>query len=179
MWLTSYPTTIFPQSVLQQSLKITNEPPKGLKNNLLLSFLTDPVKDPEFFESSLYTKPFKRLLYSLCFFHAVVQERRKYGPLGWNISYEFTDSDLRISCRQLKIYLDGMVKGEIPFEALIYLTAECNYGGRVTDDKDRRLITTLLKDYYNPTVVDEENHNYGQTEEYVLHGDINAYEEFL
>ena len=37
----------------------------------------------------------------------------------------------------------------IPFDALKYLTAECNYGGRVTDDKDRRLITTLLEDYYN------------------------------
>lgn len=45
LWLTSYPTEIFPQAVLQQSLKITNEPPKGLKNNLLLSYLTDPVKD--------------------------------------------------------------------------------------------------------------------------------------
>lgn len=37
---------------------------------------------------------------------------------------------------------------DIPFDALKYLTAECNYGGRVTDDKDRRLIVTLLNDYY-------------------------------
>jgi dynein heavy chain len=40
----------------------------------------------------------------------------------------------------------------VPFEALKYLTAECNYGGRVTDDKDRRLINTLLEDYYNPKI---------------------------
>jgi len=32
---------------------------------------------------------------------------------------------------------------------LHYLTANCNYGGRVTDDKDRRYINESLRDYYN------------------------------
>lgn len=72
-----------------------------------------------------------------------------------------------------------MVRGEIPFEALIYLTAECNYGGRVTDDKDRRLIITLMRDYYNQQVVDEERHNYGNTEEYVLGGQVDVYQDFI
>ena len=43
----------------------------------------------------------------------------------------------------------------MPFDALKYLTGECNYGGRVTDDKDRRLILTLLNDYYNDRVFDD------------------------
>ena len=36
----------------------------------------------------------------------------------------------------------------IDYPALLYLTGECNYGGRVTNDKDRRLISTILQDYY-------------------------------
>ena len=88
----------------------------------------------------------------------MILERRKYGPLGWNIPYEFNESDLRISVRQLKMFLDENDK--IPFPALKYLIAECNYGGRVTDDKHRRLIVTLLGDYFNDDVLEDKNYKF-------------------
>jgi len=69
---------------------------------------------------------------------------------------------------------------EIPWEALNYMVAEANYGGRVTDPKDRRLISIILKDFYTEKVLDE-HYKYSKTGVYYApnEGDLTDYVEFI
>ncbi|KAL9909718.1 dynein heavy chain at 62B [Glossina fuscipes fuscipes] len=167
IWLTSYPTPQFPVALLQNGVKMTNEPPTGLKENIMRSYNSEPINDPNFYNGVIHQdRAFTRLLFGICFFHAVVQERRKYGPLGWNIAYGFNESDLQISVLQLSMLLNQYE--HVPYAALSYLTAECNYGGRVTDAWDRRAIVTILADYVNPDVVGDVRYKFAIDDRFMV-----------
>lgn len=88
LFLSSMPTRFFPVSVLQNSVKVTNEPPKGLKANTRRAFAEIT---PSFFEDHELGMDWRRMIFGICFFHAVIQERKKFGPLGWNIKVKLMD----------------------------------------------------------------------------------------
>lgn len=114
MWLTSMPTHLFPVAILQNSIKLTNEPPKGLRDNMLNSYRKDPIANlDDFYNNHVRPEEFQRLVFGLTFFHAVLQERRLFGPLGWNVPYDFTESDMIISVRQLSMFLHEAAEDEV------------------------------------------------------------------
>ncbi|XP_075982332.1 dynein axonemal heavy chain 1-like [Anticarsia gemmatalis] len=154
LWLTSTPSPFFPVALLQNGYKMTVEPPRGIKANLLKAYMNQVPDFNDYFNSNDAKVPnFKWLLFSLCLFHGVVLERRKFGPLGFNIPYEFTDGDLRICISQLHMFLNEY--SEVPLRMLTYTAGHINYGGRVTDDWDRRCLLCLLADYYSSTVLND------------------------
>mmetsp|Transcript_13853 Transcript_13853/g.21612 ORF Transcript_13853/g.21612 Transcript_13853/m.21612 type:complete len:481 (-) Transcript_13853:121-1563(-) len=100
---------------------------------------------------------FKPLVYVLAFFHAVVQERRKYGKVGWNVGYDFNESDFRVSMNLMDFYLTKTYNEKqeaIPWGSLKYLVGDAMYGGRVTCDFDRRVLTTYIAEYMGDFLFD-------------------------
>ncbi|XP_014280457.2 dynein beta chain, ciliary [Halyomorpha halys] len=140
-----------PQGILESSIKITNEPPTGIKANLhkaLDNFSQETL------ELCSKEAEFKAILFALCYFHAVVAERRKFGPQGWNKVYPFNVGDLNISASVLYNYLEANSK--VPWEDLRFLFGEIMYGGHITDDWDRRLCISYLEEFMQPELVDGE-----------------------
>jgi len=65
---------------------------------------------------------------------------------------------LQISTQQLELVVQNYDK--VPFKAITYLIGECNYGGRVTDDRDRRCLMTILMDFCNQDIIDDLNYSF-------------------
>ena len=60
----------------------------------------------------------KTFAFNLCMFHAIVLERRKFGSLGWNILYDFNESDLETSLTVVSNLVSS--SEDIPYDAIEY-----------------------------------------------------------
>ncbi|XQJ27193.1 dynein heavy chain, putative [Leishmania guyanensis] len=176
LWLSSVPTPQFPIGVLQRSIKMTTEPPKGIKANMLRLYNM-------FSEDDLATRSaehplvYRNLLYSLCFFHSVLLERRKYGTLGYNVLYDFTSSDFDVSENIIQLYIGQMRSDaveDVPLVTIRYLIAEASYGGRVTDDWDRRVLNTYMAQYVCTDAITQDRYPLAAADEYVIPDDCNT-----
>jgi hypothetical protein len=139
----------FPIGILYQGTKLIYEIPKGMRENVLRIYNQFNADEYNAGEGPIHEK---QLTFHLAFFHAVVLERLQFGSIGWNIPYEFNPSDFYISRRHLKIFLQEATTNEVPFEALSYVIGELNYGGRVTDRWDRRLLLSLLRRFFSEDI---------------------------
>jgi dynein heavy chain len=118
-------------------------------------FTTKSTENPDLASK---IRPWKKLLFGLCFFHAAIQERRKYGPIGWNIRYEWNQSDILTAMANLRMYIEE--QHQVPYETLQYVIGDVNYGGRVTDYMDQRTVAAVLVTFICPGAVEEDLYAY-------------------
>nr|XP_043900355.1 dynein axonemal heavy chain 8 isoform X2 [Solea senegalensis] len=146
VWLTTDVHPRFPITFLQSSIKFTNEPPLGMKAGLKRTFNSVTQEQLE-----ISSRPqWRPLLYAVAFLHSTVQERRKFGPLGWNIPYEFNQADFTSSMLFVQNHLDELdSKRGVNWSCLRYMLGEVLYGGRVTDDLDKCLLNTFTRVWFS------------------------------
>ena len=135
LFMTALPHADFPLGLLQMCNKVTNEPPAGLKAGLLRSYTPGVLVDQDKIER-VDTAQWRQLLFSLCFLHSIVQERRKFGALGWCIPYEYNNGDLQSCVLFLEKHL---YNGPISWTTFQYMVSAVQYGGKITDSLDVRL----------------------------------------
>ncbi|XP_072759448.1 dynein axonemal heavy chain 2 [Anoplolepis gracilipes] len=176
LWLSSSPTPQFPISILQAGIKMTTEPPKGLKANMkrLYGLITETQ-----FDLCQEKSKYKKLLFTLVFFHSILLERKKFQQLGWNVVYSFNDSDFEVSENLLQVYLDEYPV--TPWESLKYLIAGVCYGGHVTDDWDRRLLMTYIQQYFTENVLTTSHYRLSSLPTYYVprDGSLESYRDFI
>ncbi len=171
LWLTSLPTLGFSVSVLQNSLKVTTEMPRGVANAIMqaytdmgsIAFQYSDAPAGVLCDSTDLSVVYRRLVFALTALHAVMVERKKYGGLGWNVRYEWMWTDLYTCVEQVRQWcqsvnasaVDGTLRGDVsvPWSMLRHMVGDVHYGGRVTDDKDQRCVRALVSQFLAPEVI--------------------------
>ncbi|XP_072937033.1 dynein axonemal heavy chain 8 [Epargyreus clarus] len=153
LWITTEVHPKFPITMLQMSIKYTCEPPSGIKAGLMRTYDSMSQDFLDYSDSPFYLP----LIYTISFLHTVVQERRKFGPLGWNIPYEFNSADWLASCMFVQNHLDALEPGQfISWTTVRYMVSAVQYGGRVTDDYDNRLLGTFCRVWFTDQLFSDE-----------------------
>jgi dynein heavy chain len=149
VFLSSEPSNAIPIGILARCIKLTNEPPAGLRANMKRAWSSF---DKEMIDES--DGKLKGIIFGLCVFHSVLLERKRFGSKGYNMMYPFSLGDLRDSTIVLQNYMEN-APSKIPWADLRYLFGEITYGGHIVNDFDRLLANTYLEHYMKDELFDE------------------------
>jgi dynein heavy chain len=178
LWITCEVNNKFPIGLLQMSIKVTMEPPTGLRAGLARTFSTTVSQD---LIDRIDHDKWRKLVFVQAFIHSIVQERRKFGPIGWCVPYEFNNSDLEASLLFIEKHLAATlaVGQPVSWSTIQYMVASVQYGGRITDNVDAELFDTYAAKWLCDDVF-KSGFVFGQKAYSMTEGiDINNYREFI
>lgn len=156
LWLITKTCEEFPISILHLSLKLRVESLKSIKSNVEETLIDRGAISEQDFEEQGAGPYWKRLLFSLCFFTAIIRCRNRYGTLGWNTPYDFSVKDFTVGKYiMMKLMTDHSA---IPWKAIVDSLGETCYGGRVTDRSDKKRLECILERYFNSEVTSDSYH---------------------
>jgi len=166
LFLTTQPTNDFPLDLLHNSIKLTNDIPKGFQAGMLRT-ITQVVSTSRLERVDAIEK-WKNVLFIMCFMHNIFLERRKFGPIGFCVPYEFSNFDLD-SCL---VYLERLSPTgnfeEAKWKMAKFMVCEILYGGKVTDERDRELLLTYGEEFFNSGLLKDGNQTLIDDTKYVV-----------
>lgn len=161
LWCITEPMPTFPITMLRNGIKVVDNHAKGITEIMLRQFSTEPLISDKYFSNAFAGQAlvqWLRSVFAMVAFHAVVEERKLFGPIGWNVPYTFGDVTLKQSIGQIRLLLKQTAF--VSFDGLFYLAGECNYGGNTVDELDRRLLLSLLERFCNDSVIQTDNYKF-------------------
>lgn len=150
------PSNDFPSAISGRCFKATFEAPSGLKSKMmqLLRNNYNMIANED--------TPTRTVAYAVTLLHAIISDRSKFGPIGWNVPYQYTEMEYQCSLRILKeivarasnphcvqCNVDDITEVEEPldFLALQNMIGAINYEGRITDEQDRIKLKVLTESF--------------------------------
>ena len=165
------------------AVKVTTEPPKGIAAGLARTFNT--MINQDFLEKVEPYEKWRNIVFAICFMHSIVYERRKFGPLGFCIPYEFNAADLEASLIFCENHMTNAFNHNliISWRAIRYMVCDVQYGGRITDNLDREMFWTYGDLWLTERVFNEKDYNFNSLSEFPYtipdHPEIARYHEYI
>mmetsp|Transcript_3612 Transcript_3612/g.4815 ORF Transcript_3612/g.4815 Transcript_3612/m.4815 type:complete len:1018 (+) Transcript_3612:3935-6988(+) len=183
LWITCEPNKDFPLGLLQMAIKVTTEPPKGIAAGMARTYSTLITQD--FLEKVEPYEKWRNIVFAICFMHSIVYERRKFGPLGFCIPYEFNSADLEASLIFCENHMTNAFNNnlQISWPAIRFIVCDVQYGGRITDDLDREMFNTYGQLWLSDKVFTEKDYNFNALSEFPYlipdFAEIQKYQEYI
>jgi len=183
LWITCEPHKDFPLGLLQMAIKVTTEPPKGIAAGMARTYNT--LVSQDFLEKVEPYENWRKVVFALCFMHSIVYERRKFGPLGFCIPYEFNSADLEASLIFIENHMTNAFNHNlvISWRAIRYMICDVQYGGRITDDLDREMFWTYGDLWLTERVFNDKDYNFNSLSDFPYqipdYPEIQKYHEYI